>query len=50
MMGFVNALVLSAIAAALGWKIAMATGAAFALLSVMFILLSRADMQIDQAD
>ena len=50
MMGFVNALVLSAIAAALGWKIAMATGAAFALLSVLFILFSRADMQIDQAD
>jgi len=50
MMGFVNALVLSAIAVALGWEIAMATGAAFALLSVAFILLSRADMQIDQAD
>jgi ACS family glucarate transporter-like MFS transporter len=50
LMGFVNALVLSAIAAALGWKIAMATGAAFALLSVAFILLSRADRQIDQAD
>jgi ACS family glucarate transporter-like MFS transporter len=50
MMGFVNALVLSAIAAALGWKIAMATGAVFALLSAVFILFSRADMQIDQAD
>ena len=50
MMGFVNALVLSAIAVALGWTLAMATGAAFALLSVVFILFSRADMQIDQAD
>ena len=49
-MGFVNALVLSGIAAVLGWKIAMSTGAAFALLAVMFILLSRADRQIDQAD
>ena len=50
LMGFVNALVLSGIAAVLGWKIAMATGAAFALLAAVFILFSRADKQIDQAD
>ncbi len=50
LMGFVNALLLSGIAAAWGWKVAMATGAIFALLSVLFILFSRADQQMDQSD
>jgi len=49
-MGFINALLLSAIAAALGWKIAMGMGAVFALLSVVFILFSHADRQMDQSD
>ncbi len=49
-MGFVNALLLSAIAVTWGWKIAMGMGAIFALLSVLFILFSRADKQMDQAD
>ena len=50
MMGFVNALLLSAIAVTWGWKIAMGMGAIFALLSVLFILFSRADRQMDQSD
>jgi len=50
LMGFANALLLSGIAATLGWKVAMLTGAIFALLSVFFILFSRADMQMDQSD
>jgi hypothetical protein len=50
LMGFANALLLSGIAASLGWTVAMSTGAIFALLSVVFILFSRADMQMDQSD
>jgi sugar phosphate permease len=50
LMGFANALLLPAIAVAMGWKAAMASGASFALLSVVFILLSRADRQMDQGD
>lgn len=50
LMGFVNALLLSAIATALGWKVAIALGSVFAIASVVFILLSRADVQMDQSD
>lgn len=50
LMGFANALLLSGIAATLGWPVAIATGAGFALLSALFILLARADRQMDQAD
>ena len=50
LMGFVNAILLSSVAALLGWKIAIAMGAGFALLAVVFILLSRADQQMDQSD
>jgi ACS family glucarate transporter-like MFS transporter len=50
LMGFVNALLLSGVAAVLGWTVAIAMGAVFALLAVVFILLSRADRQMDQAD
>jgi MFS transporter, ACS family, glucarate transporter len=50
LMGFVNALLLSGIAAFFGWGVAIALGAVFAMLAVVFILLSRADRQMDQAD
>jgi ACS family glucarate transporter-like MFS transporter len=50
LMGFVNALLLSTVAATLGWPVAIATGAGFALLSALFILLARADRQMAQAD
>jgi MFS transporter, ACS family, glucarate transporter len=50
LMGFVNALLLSGVAAALGWTVAISMGAVFALLSAVFILLARADRQMDQAD
>lgn len=50
LMGFANALLLSGIAAALGWKAAIAIGAVFSLLSAVFILFSRADQQMDQSD
>jgi ACS family glucarate transporter-like MFS transporter len=50
LMGFVNALLLSGVAAWLGWPVAIALGAGFALLSALFILLARADRQMDQAD
>lgn len=50
LMGFVNALLLSMVAAAVGWPVAMALGAGFAMLAVVFILLSRADRQMDQSD
>lgn len=49
LMGFVNALLLSSVAAAFGWQVAIAVGAVFALLAVVFILLSRADRQMDQS-
>jgi sugar phosphate permease len=50
LMGFVNALLLSSVAAVLGWPVAMALGAGFAMLAVVFILLSSADRQMDQSD
>jgi ACS family glucarate transporter-like MFS transporter len=50
LMGFINAILLSAIAAKYGWKFAIAMGSVFALLSVLFILFSRADQQMDQSD
>ncbi len=50
LMGFVNALLLSSVAALLGWKVAIAMGAVFAMLSALFILIARADRQVDQAD
>lgn len=50
MMGFINAILLSAIAAKLGWTVAIALGSGFAMLSVLFILFSRADRQMDQSD
>jgi ACS family glucarate transporter-like MFS transporter len=49
-MGFVNALLLSGIAAKWGWTVAIAMGSVFALLSVLFILFSNADRQMDQSD
>lgn len=49
LMGFVNALLLSSVAAILGWTVAIALGAVFAVLSVVFILLARADRQVDQS-
>ena len=49
-MGFVNALLLSGVAAAFGWKFAIAVGAVFAILAAVFILLARADRQMDQSD
>lgn len=50
LMGFVNAILLSTVAALLGWKIAISMGAVFAILAIVFILLSRADQQMDQSD
>jgi ACS family glucarate transporter-like MFS transporter len=50
MMGFINALLLSGVAAKYGWTTAIALGSVFALLSVLFILFSKADQQMDQSD
>jgi len=50
LMGFVNALLLSGIAAKFGWQLAISLGSVFAVLSVLFILLARADQQMDQSD
>lgn len=50
LMGFINAILLSSVAAWLGWKVAIAMGAVFALLAIVFTLLSRADQQMNQAD
>ena len=50
LMGFVNAILLSSVAVALGWSVAIAMGSVFAVLSVVFILFSHADQQMDQAD
>jgi hypothetical protein len=50
LMGFVNALLLSTVATVLGWPMAIALGAGFAMLAVVFILMSRADRQMDQSD
>ncbi len=49
-MGFVNALLLSMVAQALGWDIAIAIGTVFSLLAAGFILLVNADQQMDQAN
>ena len=48
-MGFINALLLSLVADRLGWSIAIAIGAGFALLGAALILLVRCDQQMDQA-
>ena len=48
LMGFINALLLSSVAALLGWVTAIAMGAVFAVLAVVLILLSKADRQMDQ--
>lgn len=50
LMGFINAILLSSVAAWLGWKIAIAMGSVFALLAALFILLAKADQQMDQSD
>ena len=50
LMGFINAILLSSVAAWLGWKIAIAMGAGFAVLAFVLILLSKADRQMDQGD
>lgn len=50
LVGFVNALLVSTMAALLGWEVAIAMGAVFAALAVGLILLSRADRQMDQSD
>lgn len=50
LMGFVNAILLSSVAALMGWKIAIAMGAVFAVLAIVFILLSKADRQMNQGD
>ena len=50
LMGFINAILLSSVAVWLGWRVAIAMGAVFALLAIVFILLSRADQQMNQAD
>ena len=49
-MGFVNALLLSGVAAIFGWKAAMTTGAGFAVLSAVLIVLADASRQMDQSD
>jgi hypothetical protein len=49
-LGFVNALLLSSVAQAFGWDIALAISTVFALLAAGFILMVRADEQMDQAD
>ena len=50
LMGFINAILLSSVAAWLGWKIAIAMGAGFAVLAFVLVLLSKADRQMDQSD
>src|SRR5690606_17956591 len=49
LMGFVNALLLSMVADALGWTVAIAISATFAVIGAGLILLVRADRQVDQA-
>lgn len=49
-MGFVNALLLSVLADQVGWTIAIASGAAFALAGAGLIFMVRADQQVDQVD
>jgi len=48
--GIFNAILLSGLAAKFGWETAIAVGAGFAILSVLFILFSHADRQMDQSD
>ena len=50
LMGFINALLLSSMAALLGWKVAIAMGSVFAVLAVVLILLSKPDRQMNQSD
>lgn len=50
LMGFVNALLLAALAEHFGWTLAIAVGAAFALAGVVLILLVRADCPVEQSD
>jgi ACS family glucarate transporter-like MFS transporter len=49
LMGFVNALLLAVVADALGWTVAIAIGAVFAVIGAGLILLVRADLQVDQS-
>ena len=49
LMGFVNALLLAAVADTLGWTAAIAIGAVFAAIGAGLILLVRADCQVDQS-
>ena len=49
LMGFVNALLLAVVADAVGWTVAIAIGAAFAVVGAGLILLVRADCQVDQS-
>ena len=46
-MGIVNALLVPFLAHAFGWTFAIASGAGFALLGLIFMLLVRADQPID---
>ncbi|NNK34027.1 MAG: MFS transporter [Xanthomonadales bacterium] len=46
-MGIVNALLVPLLAARLGWTAAIASGAAFAVLGILFMLLVRADRTVD---
>jgi len=50
LMGFINAILLSSVAALMGWKIAIAMGAVFGVLAFVLILFSRPDRQMDQGD
>ena len=47
-MGVVNALLVPFFASTFGWTFAIASGAGFALLGVLFMLLVRADHGVDQ--
>ena len=49
LMGFVNALLLAVVADALGWTVAIAIGAVFAVIGAGLILLVRTDRQVDQS-
>jgi ACS family glucarate transporter-like MFS transporter len=50
LMGFINALLLSNVAAVFGWKIAISIGAVFALIGTVLIFFVRTDQQMDQSD
>lgn len=49
LMGFVNALLLAAVAQAFGWTVAIAIGAGFAVAGAVLILFVRADRQVEQS-